>query len=109
MSSLTYSSEEKFEVDVLKSDIPVLTDFYADWCGPCKVIAPIIEELSKEYQGRMRFVKVNVDESPDLAGKFGIQGIPTLIFFRAGQPVERIAGAPPRSRLVKEIDKVLAK
>ncbi|MFQ5998279.1 MAG: thioredoxin [Candidatus Bathyarchaeia archaeon] len=102
-----HTSEQSFDSDVIKADVPVLADFYADWCGPCKVVAPIIDDLSKQYAGKMRFVKVNVDENADLAAKYGVQGIPTLIFFKGGQPVGRIVGAPPRGRLVQQIDKTL--
>lgn len=108
MSNLLHSSEQAFESDVLKSELPALVDFYADWCGPCKVVAPIIEDLSREYEGKMRFVKVNVDQNADLAAKYGVQSIPTLLFFRGGQEAGRTVGAPPRDRLVQEINKILA-
>ncbi len=104
---MVHTSEVEFDADVLRSDLPVLADFWAEWCGPCRVIAPLVEDLSKEYGGRMRFAKVDVDKNPDLAGRYGVQGIPTLIFFKAGQEVKRITGAAPRGRLVQEIDKVL--
>ncbi len=107
MSNLLHSSEHAFESDVLKYELPVLVDFWAEWCGPCKVVGPIIEDLSKEYEGRMRFVKVDVDQNADLAAKYGIQGIPTLLFFKGGQEVGRTVGAAPRDRLVQEIDKIL--
>ena len=103
-----HTSEQNFEADVLKSDIPVLVDFWAEWCGPCRLVGPIIEDLSKEYQGRMRFAKLDVDANPSLAQKFGVQGIPTLIFFRGGNEAGRIVGAAPRHRFVEDIDKVLA-
>jgi len=107
MSNLLHSSEQTFESDVLKSEFPVLVDFWAEWCGPCKVVGPIIEDLSREYDGKMRFVKVDVDQNADLAAKYGIQGIPTLLFFKGGQEVGRTVGAAPRDRLVQEIDKIL--
>ncbi|MFB3043530.1 MAG: thioredoxin, partial [Nitrososphaerales archaeon] len=93
MSQVLHTSETAFENDVLKSNVPVVVDFWAEWCGPCRVIAPIVEELSKEYNGKVQFAKVNVDESPDLAGRFGVQGIPTLIIFKDGEEVGRLVGA----------------
>ena len=108
MSNLLHSSEQAFESDVLKYELPVLVDFWAEWCGPCKVVGPIIEDLSKEYEGKMRFVKVDVDENAGLAAKYGIQGIPALLFFKDGQEAGRTVGAAPRDRLVQEIDKILA-
>lgn len=107
MSQVLHTSETAFENDVLKSNVPVVVDFWAEWCGPCRVIAPIVEELSKEYNGKVQFAKVNVDESPDLAGRFGVQGIPTLIIFKDGQEVGRLVGAGPKSRLAQEIEKTL--
>jgi len=96
MSQVIHTSETAFENDVLKSNVPVVVDFWAEWCGPCRVIAPIVEELSKEYNGKVQFAKVNVDESPDLAGRFGVQGIPTLIIFKDGEEVGRLVGAAPQ-------------
>ena len=107
MSQVLHTSETAFENDVLKSNVPVVVDFWAEWCGPCRVISPIIEELSKEYNGKVQFVKVNVDESPDLAGRFGVQGIPTLIIFKDAKEVGRLVGAAPKSRLAQEIEKIL--
>ncbi len=107
MSQVLHTSETAFENDVLKSNVPVVVDFWAEWCGPCRVISPIIEELSKEYNGKVQFAKVNVDESPDLAGRFGVQGIPTLIIFKDAKEVGRLVGAAPKSRLAQEIEKML--
>ncbi len=107
MSQVLHTSETAFENDVLKSNVPVVVDFWAEWCGPCRVISPIIEELSQEYNGKVQFAKVNVDESPDLAGRFGVQGIPTLIIFKDAKEVGRLVGAAPKSRLAQEIEKIL--
>ncbi len=107
MSQVLHTSETAFENDVLKSNVPFVVDFWAEWCGPCRVIAPIVEELSKEYNGKVQFAKVNVDESPDLAGRYGVQGIPTLIIFKDGEEVGRLVGAAPKSRLAQEIEKTL--
>ncbi len=106
--SIIHASDESFEADVLRSEIPVLVDFYADWCAPCRRLAPVIDELAEEYNGDMRFVKVNVDDNASLAVQFGVQSIPTLIFFKGGQQVAKTVGAPPKPRLVQEIAQVLA-
>ena len=103
-----HTSDESFEADVLESEIPVLVDFYADWCAPCRRLAPVIDELAEEYDGDLRFVKVNVDDNASLAVQFGIQSIPTLIFFKGGREVTKTVGAPPKPRLVQEIAQVLA-
>ncbi|MEE9174089.1 MAG: thioredoxin [Thermoplasmata archaeon] len=106
--SIIHASDESFEADVLRSEIPVLVDFYADWCAPCQRLAPVIDELAEEYNGDMRFVKVNVDDNASLAVQFGVQSIPTLIFFKGGQQVAKTVGAPPKPRLVQEIAQILA-
>ena len=100
-------TDQTFEEEVLKSDIPVLVDFWAAWCGPCRAIAPVIEELAEEYQGRLKVCKLNVDENPVTPGKYGIRAIPTLIFFKGGQPVESITGAVAKSTIEAVIAKVL--
>ncbi len=106
--AVIHASDESFEADVLRSEIPVLVDFYADWCAPCRRLAPVIDELAEEYEGDLRVVKVNVDDNASLAVQFGVQSIPTLIFFKGGQQVAKTVGAPPKPRLVQEIAKVLA-
>ncbi len=106
--SIIHASDESFEADVLQSEIPVLVDFYADWCAPCRRLAPVIDELAEEYEGDMRFVKVNVDDNASLAVQFGVQSIPTLIFFKGGQQVAKTVGAPPKPRIVQEIAQILA-
>src|SRR5512136_2096120 len=84
-----------FEAEVVKSAIPVVADFWAEWCGPCKMIAPVLNGLAKDFKGKLKVVKINVDEEPDLASRFGIQSIPTLIFFKGGQMVKQQIGAVP--------------
>ncbi len=101
-------SEDNFDDEVLKSDIPVLVDFWAEWCGPCKTIGPVIKELAKEYSGRVKVGKVNVDQNQGLAEKYGIRGIPTLILINNGKITEQLAGAQSRESLKKMIDKSLA-
>lgn len=100
-------TDENFEEEVLKSSIPVLVDFWAAWCGPCRVIAPIIEELAEELKGKVKVCKLNVDENPVTPGKFGIKAIPTLILFKNGSPVETIVGAVSKNTIVSTINKVL--
>jgi thioredoxin 1 len=105
--NLTYTSDANFENDVLKSELPVFVDFYADWCGPCRTIEPIMEDLSEEYYGKVRFVKVDVDTTPQTAANYGVMSIPTLIVFRGGKEVKRLVGAASRDHYVREIQRVL--
>ncbi|SKC00688.1 thioredoxin [Lachnospiraceae bacterium] len=99
-------TEETFEAEVLKSSDPVLVDFYADWCGPCKMMAPVISELSEKFQTKMKFYKCNVDECQDIAQKYGVMSIPTVIIFKEGQPSEPIVGAQPRKKLESAIEEI---
>jgi thioredoxin 1 len=95
-----------FEAEVVKSAIPVVADFWAEWCGPCRMIAPVLKELAKDYKDKLKVAKINVDEEPDLASRFGIQSIPTLLFFKGGQMVKQQIGAVPRpvlEKIVKEL------
>ncbi|MDA8414852.1 MAG: thioredoxin [Desulfobacteraceae bacterium] len=98
-------SDANFDQEVIKSDIPVLVDFWATWCAPCKAIAPLIDTVADEYAGRVKVGKVNVDENQAIPGKFGVRGIPTLILFKGGVVVDQIVGAVPKSQL----DALLAK
>jgi thioredoxin 1 len=100
-------TDQNFQEEVLNSSTPVLVDFYAEWCGPCKMIAPIIDELAGEYEGKAKIVKVNVDESPSTAQGFGVMSIPTLIFFKGGAEVDRITGALPKDVLAEKLDSLL--
>jgi thioredoxin 1 len=90
-----------FEAEVIKSAIPVVADFWAEWCGPCRMIAPLLKELAKDYKDKLKVAKINVDEEPDLASRYGIQSIPTLLFFKGGQMVKQQIGAVPRQVLEK--------
>ena len=102
-------NNENFEQEVNKSDIPVIIDFFADWCGPCKMMAPEYEALSKEYEGKLKFAKLNTDDFPDLASKFNIEGIPCLIITKQGKEVDRILGFMPKDILKVKIDEILEK
>ncbi len=100
-------SDAQFEAEVLKSPLPVLVDFWAPWCGPCRMVAPIVEELAEEYHGRVKFVKVNTDENLDTAMRYGIRSIPTLLLFKDGQLVGSVIGFRPKSELKRLIEKAL--
>lgn len=106
MSNVAEFTDESFETDVLKSAQPVLVDFWAPWCGPCRQIAPMIDELAAEYKGSISFGKVNVDENQDSAMKYDVQSIPTLIVFKNGQPVQRVQGGQPKRKLQEILDAV---
>lgn len=100
-------TKENFEKEVVKSDVPVLIDFWASWCMPCKMMAPVFDELSNEFEGKIKFVKINVENEQELANKFIVQGIPALILVKNGEEVGRISGFMPKSELKKEINKLL--
>ncbi|HRC61756.1 MAG: thioredoxin [Dehalococcoidia bacterium] len=101
------TTDTTFDADVLQSDTPVLVDFWAPWCGPCRMVAPIVEELAGEYEGRVKFLKLNTDENPRVASQFGIRSIPTLLVFKQGSIVGQIVGFRPKSDLAKRLDAVL--
>jgi thioredoxin 1 len=98
-------SESNFEHEVLKATTPVLVDFWAIWCGPCKMIAPIVDELASEYEGKLKIGKVDVDNNQQIAMQYGIRSIPTLLVFKGGQVVEQIVGAAPKKALVDKLSK----
>jgi thioredoxin 1 len=104
---LIHVSDSDFEKEILKSDQPALVDFWAPWCGPCQRIAPIIDELAKEYKGKVKVAKINVDESRKVATDLGVMSIPTLILFKGGQVVDKIVGLVPKDRLKEFVNKAL--
>ncbi len=104
MSNVATTSQETFKTDVLASERPVLVDFYADWCGPCKIIGPIVEDLADDYRGRVDVRKVDVDNNANLTTHFGVRGIPTLMLFKNGEPVETIVGVTSKAKLADVLD-----
>ena len=101
-------TEANWDEKVLNSDVPVMVDFWAEWCGPCKMIAPSVHDMAVEYDGQLSVGKLDVDSQPDIAMKYGVRSIPALIFFKDGKPVDQIVGAVPKGVLKKKVDAVLA-
>ncbi len=109
MSNAKKVTDQNFNEEVIESSRPVLVDFWAEWCGPCKMIAPSLEELANDYKDSIDVAKLNVDENPNIASDFSIRSIPTLLIFKDGSPVSQIVGAVPKSTIKSKIDEILAK
>ena len=107
MGKITEVGDNNFDAEVLRSDLPVLVDFWAPWCGPCKSIAPIVEEIAGQFEGKLKVAKLNVDDHPGKASRYGIRGIPNLLILKAGAVKEQIVGAVPKAKLVSAIEKAL--
>lgn len=107
MSDVLHLNDRNFEAEVLKSAIPVLVDFHATWCGPCKSLAPIVDQLATEYKGRAKFAKVDIDEAPGVASSFGIMAVPTLILFKGGREQRKMTGFKPKPELENALKSVL--
>ena len=108
MGSVIAISQENFQEEVVESKLPVLVDFWAPWCGPCKQVAPVVDDLSKEFEGRLKVVKLNTDENPEITARYGITGIPTMNVYVKGQVVKTLVGALPKPKLVRELSDYLS-
>ncbi len=104
--NLCHVTDGDFDKQILQSDIPALVDFWAAWCGPCRTVGPVVEELAGEYKGKIKVAKLDVDSNKEIATKYGVRGIPTLMLFKDGQVVDQIVGAVPKSRIKELLDKV---
>jgi thioredoxin 1 len=100
-------TDSTFKQEVLESEVPVLVDFWAPWCGPCRMVAPVVDEISEQYDGKVKVVKVNTDENPSVASQYGIRSIPTLMIFKDGQRVDMVVGAVPKTTLANTLEKYL--
>jgi len=107
MSNIVHLSDDTFQKEVIESNIPVLVDYWAEWCGPCKMIAPVLDDLVSEYDGKLKIAKLNIDENPQTPTKFGIRGIPTLMIFKDGNPEATKVGALSKSQLTAFIDSTI--
>ena len=108
MSTVASITQDTFQTEVLKSDVPVLVDFWAPWCGPCRMVASVVEEVAQEYEGQLKVVKVNTDEQPGIASQYGIRSIPTLMVFMGGEKMDQMVGAVSKATLTKAVEPFLS-
>lgn len=109
MSKEIVINDANFQKEVLESDVPVLVDFWAPWCGPCRMMGPVVEELASDYDGKVKVGKLNTDENPKMAGEYGVISIPTIIIFKDGKPNDQIIGVVPKGTIAKKLDSLLSK
>ncbi len=107
MSATAQVTDSSFKQEVLDSEVPVLVDFWAPWCGPCRMVAPVVDEIAQQYDGQIKVVKLNTDENPNIASQYGIRSIPTLMIFKGGQKVDMVVGAVPKTTLSNTLEKYL--
>lgn len=107
MADTLQVTDDKFKQEVLESELPVLVDFWAPWCGPCRMVAPVVEEIAEQYIGKVKVVKLNTDENPNTASQYGIRSIPTLMIFKGGQRVDMVVGAVPKTTLATTLEKYI--
>ena len=107
MAQISEFTDANFENEVLKSEQPCLVDFWAEWCGPCRMVGPVVEEIAKDYEGKLKVGKVNVDQNTQTASKYGIMSIPSLLLFKQGKVVDQIVGAVPKKHMIEKIDKIV--
>jgi len=105
--SLNVLNDDNFQAEVLKSDVPVLVDFYATWCGPCKALAPIVEKLAGEYEGKLKVGKLNIDEAPQTPGQYAVRAVPTIVFFKGGEAVDTMVGLKKEAELRSRIEELI--
>lgn len=108
MSDVSHVTDQEFKAQVIDADLPVLVDFWADWCVPCHMVSPVVEEIARDHAGKMRAMKMNIDDNPETPGKYNVRSIPTLILFKGGEVMARVVGAKAKDAIIKEIEAHLA-
>jgi thioredoxin 1 len=108
LSDVSHVTDQEFKAQVIDADLPVLVDFWADWCVPCHMVSPVVEEIARDHAGKMRAMKMNIDDNPETPGKYNVRSIPTLILFKGGEVMARVVGAKAKDAIIKEIEAHLA-